>query len=138
MPRPVFFAAPLAHALLAACGGSDAPMPIPVTCGATANSGPLTPNDPAGYTCGTAVSPTINVYTFTASDSAQHTVTLVTTYGDADLCVKVQGGADIGCSFNFPPAADVIAFMAASGTTYEVEVDSFEPTSTYGVKVTSP
>ena len=138
MTRLAPLAVPLVLALLAGCGGSDTPTPVPVTCGATANGGPLTVNDPAGYTCGTATSPTTNVYTFAAAASGQHTVTLVTTSGDADLCVRVQAGGLIDCSIHIPPVADVIAFMAAGGTTYEVEVDSFAPTSTYGVKVTSP
>jgi hypothetical protein len=95
----------------------------------------------AAYTCGTATSPTTNVYNFTAATSATHTVTLVTTYGDADLCVRVQAGSLIDCSLNFPPAADAIAFTASTGTVYEVEVDdsSFNTAySTYGVRVTSP
>ncbi len=141
MPRRAFFAAPLVLALLAACGGSDAPMSIPVTCGATANGGPLTINALA-YTCGTATLPTTNVYTFSGVASLQYTVTLVTTSGDADLCVWVQGGAFIDCSIHFPPAADVVTFTAAATTTYEVEVTdaSFSAPyiSTYGVRVTSP
>ncbi|HEY6105790.1 MAG TPA: hypothetical protein VIV59_07405 [Anaeromyxobacteraceae bacterium] len=47
----------------------------------------------------------------------------------------------IGCSFNFPPAADAIAFTASTGTVYEVEVDdsSFNTAyATYGERVTSP
>lgn len=142
MRRLAPLAVPLVLALLAGCGGSDTPTPVPVTCGATANGGLLTVNDPAGYTCGTATSPTANVYTFTAGASAQHTVRVDTTSGDADLCVRVQGGAPIDCSINIPPTADVIAFPAAAGTVYEVSVEdaSFTPpyTSSYGVKVTSP
>jgi len=136
-PRRVLLAAPLALALLAACG-DDKPAPIPVPCGTSADGGPLVVNA-VDYTCGTATSQTTNVYTFTAAASAQHTVTLATTRGDADLCVKVLGGGFIDCSINFPPALDVIAFTTSAGTAYQVEVDdAFGTFSTYGVRVTSP
>lgn len=133
LPLPVVLA-------LAACGGSDLPDPIPVTCGYTASSGPLTVNPPLGYTCGTVVSPAVNVYTFTAASSAQHTVTLVTTAGDADLCLA-SGSLIIACSATVPPYPDVVSFVAAAGTPYEVQVEDLSftgPSSSYGVVVTSP
>ena len=139
--RRARLAVPLVLALLAGCGGSDEPPPVVVTCGSTASSGPLAVTPPAGYTCGTATWPTNNVYTFTAAANAQHTVTLATTAGDADLWVWVQGGSLVGSSINVPPLVDAVTFMAASGTTYEVEVEDASFTSsssTYGVMVTSP
>ena len=140
MPRRARPAVPLVLALLAGCGGADEPEPIPVTCGRTADGGTLTVNDPLGYTCGSAASPAVNGYTFTAAASALHTVTLVTTSGDADLCVRVQGGGLVECSVKIASLPDAITFAATAATGYLVEVEdaSFTPPSTYGVKVTSP
>jgi hypothetical protein len=140
MARLVRLAAPMLLALLAGCGGSEEPATTPLSCGATADGGPLVVN--AGYTCGTVTTPATDVYSFAAAAGVQYTVTLVTTAGDADLCVRPQGGGDLGCSTNIPPMADAVTFTAASAATYEAVVHdatfSAPHVSDYGVRVTSP
>jgi hypothetical protein len=74
-----------ALSLLPACGGSDASS----ICGATADSGALTVNAPE-YTCGSVAFDATNQYVFTAAAAAQHTVSVVSTSGNANLCTPAR------------------------------------------------
>jgi hypothetical protein len=130
---------------LPACGGSDTSS----ICGATADSGALTVNAPE-YTCGSAAFAASNDYIFTAAAAAQHTVALVSTSGNANLCTpEVQvspppsSGGSFICPLNDGTQYDVLVFTAEAGTTYQVSVvgalvGTSKPTSTYGIHVTSP
>ncbi|HET6922405.1 MAG TPA: hypothetical protein VFI16_04580 [Anaeromyxobacteraceae bacterium] len=139
MARPLRLA-PLALALLAACG-TEGPAPPPVvTCGATADSGPLAVGAPP--TCGTVVrlgGP--NGYTFTSGAAGTYAVTVWTTYGDADLLVLGPSGL-VGASSLTPPAwVDRVGFPATASTLYSVEIEDASFTSaysTYAVQVTGP
>ncbi len=143
MPRRIRVAAPLALALLGACGDSQQTAPPPVvSCGTTADAGTLAVGAPP--TCGTVTGLGTNTYSFTSGAAGTYSVTLWTTHGDADLYVYAQpGGALVGSSINVPPIwVDAVVFQAAASTLYTVAAEDanyYDFTgSTYAVQVTSP
>ncbi len=124
---------------LSGCGGSEAG-PL---CSSTASAGALTVNA-AKYTCGSVSSLSENSYTFVAAATAQHTVELVVTSGNSNLCSPAINESDptpvgVFCPVNIGPEYKVLVVAAQAGATYQVSVLGASPSaSSYGIRVTSP
>ncbi len=139
--------------ILSACGGNEA------SCDPTAD-GTLTVNAP-GYACASVALGAMTRHAFTAAASGQHTITLVSTYGNANLCFPVNqvsppppGPDGFFCPLNEGSEFDRLVFTAEAGTTYEVWVvggqvsprlarrlgPAWAPPadSSYAIRVTSP
>ncbi|HEU4384075.1 MAG TPA: hypothetical protein VFR85_11325 [Anaeromyxobacteraceae bacterium] len=134
--------------MVAGCGeGDTSPM-----CDPTNDPRVLTVNA-VDSTCGVVAYEGTYSYTFAAVAAAQHTVSVVSSYGNANLCFPVISpplSGSFACPLNEGSEYDVLVFMAQAGATYEVTVvgglvtssspPSGEPaaTSSYGIRVTSP